>query len=79
MRRRITSAAVMTAAVLHSFSRRKNDFAEITAWMMFATYAISACEKNGLDFAKTASEAVNAARDAIYGSLSDPTRKSTMV
>jgi hypothetical protein len=64
--RRITSAAVMTAVALHSFSRRKNYFAEITAWTMFATYAIAACEKNGVDYEKCGKEAVLTARDGIY-------------
>lgn len=71
LRRRITSAAIMTAIALHSFSRKQNHFAEITAWMMFAAYTIAACEKNGLDFKKDAEEAVLAARDAIYGLLGE--------
>lgn len=69
LRRRITSAAVMTAVALHAFSRRKNHFAETTAWTMFATYIIAACEKNGLDFEKNGADAVRTARDAIYGLL----------
>lgn len=67
--RRVTSAAVMTAIALHSFSRRKNHFAEITAWTMFITYAISACEKNSVSFAKHCKEAVLLAQDAIYDLL----------
>jgi hypothetical protein len=67
--RRVTSAAVMTAVALHSFSRRKNHFAEITAWTMFITYVIAACEKNDIDYAKHCREAVLAARDGIYDLL----------
>lgn len=67
--RRVTSAAVMTAVALHSFSRRKNHFAEITAWTMFTTYAIASCEKNAVDYAKHCEEAVLAARDGIYDLL----------
>ena len=67
--RRVTSAAVITSVALHSFSRRKNYFAEITAWTMFATYAIAACEKNEVDYAKHCEEAVLAARDGIYDLL----------
>lgn len=67
--RRVTSAAVMTAVALHSFSRRKNHFAEITAWTMFITYAIAACEKNGVDYSKHCEEAVLTARDGIYDLL----------
>jgi hypothetical protein len=68
--RRVTSAAVMTAVALHSFSRRKkNHFAEITAWTMFITYAIAACQKNGIDYAKHCKEAVLVARDGIYDLL----------
>lgn len=69
LRRRITSAAVMTAVALHSFSRRKNHFAEITAWTLFATYTIAACEKNGLNFKKSGEEAVLTARGAIHNLL----------
>ena len=67
--RHVTSAAVMTAVALHSFSRRKNHFAEITAWTMFITYTIAACEKNSVDYAKHCKEAVLAARDGIYDLL----------
>lgn len=67
--RRVTSAAVMTAVALHSFSRRRNHFAEITAWAMFITYSIAACEKNGVDYAKHCKEAVLTARDGIYDLL----------
>ncbi|OGA52258.1 MAG: hypothetical protein A3G24_11290 [Betaproteobacteria bacterium RIFCSPLOWO2_12_FULL_62_13] len=67
--RRVTSAAVMTAVALHSFSRRKNHFAEITAWTMFITYSIAACEKNGVDYLKHCKEAVLTARDGIYDLL----------
>jgi hypothetical protein len=67
--RRVTSAAVMTAVALHSFSRRKNHFSEITAWTMFITYSIAACEKNGVDYSKHCKEAVLTARDGIYDLL----------
>ncbi|MGQ0834887.1 MAG: hypothetical protein ACT4O5_08210 [Gammaproteobacteria bacterium] len=70
LRRRVTSAAVITAVALNSFSRLQNHFAEITAWTMFAAYVIAAAEKNGLDFEKDCKEAVETARDAIYGLLS---------
>ncbi len=69
LRRRITSAAVLTSVALNSFSQRKNHFAEITAWMMFATYTIAACEKNDLDFKNTGEEAFLMARGAIHGLL----------
>ena len=67
--RRVTSAAVMTAVALHSFSRRKNHFAEITGWTMFITYSIAACEKNDVDYSKHCKEAVLTARDGIYDLL----------
>ncbi len=71
LRRRITSAAVMTAVALHSFSHKCNHFAEITAWAMFVAYTIAVCEKNGLDLTKDkpAAEAVLAARQTIYDLL----------
>lgn len=48
----------MTAVALHSFSRRRKQFAKITAWTMFATYVIFACEKNGLEFSGDGQESV---------------------
>ena len=69
--RRVTSAAVMTAVALHSFSRRKNHFAEITAWTMFITYTMAACEKNGVDYSEHCKEAVLIARDGIYDLLGE--------
>jgi hypothetical protein len=70
LRRRITSAAVMTAVALHSFSRQHNHFAEVTAWTMFATYTISACEKNAVDFSEVGQGAVTTAREGIRDLLS---------
>lgn len=69
LKRRMTSAAIMVAVALHSFSRRKNHYAEITAWTMFITYVIAACEKNGVNYAKHGKEAVLSARNAIYDLL----------
>jgi hypothetical protein len=69
LRRRVTSAAVMTALALHSFSRERNHFAEITAWMMFISYVIAACEKNGVNFEVNCREAILVARDGIYNLL----------
>ena len=68
-KRRITSAAVMTAVALHSFSQKRNYYACITAWLMFATYAIAVCEKNRVSFEKNGAESVRIARDEIYNLL----------
>lgn len=79
--RRITSAAVMTAVALHSFSRRNNYFAEITAWTMFITYAIAACEKNSVKY-ECCEEAVLSAREGIYdllGQLCDEVSESKVL
>lgn len=67
--RRVTSAAIMTAVALHSFSNRKNHFAEVTAWIMFIAYVIAACEKNKIDYVKHCKEAVLVAREGIYDLL----------
>jgi hypothetical protein len=69
MRRRITSAAVMTAVALQSFSRRNNHFAEVTAWTLFSSYAIASCERNGLDFRKVGQDAVLLARGTVRNLL----------
>ena len=48
LRRRLTSAGVMTSVALQSFSRKTNHFAEITAWVMFATYSVAAATRANL-------------------------------
>jgi hypothetical protein len=69
LRRRVTSAAIMTSLALHSFSRQRNHYAEMTAWVMFMTYTIAACEKNNVDFEKNCAESVLVARDGVYDLL----------
>jgi len=50
-----TSAAIMTAVVLHSFSRRKNHFPKYGLDVIFDLH-LAACEKNGLDFTEERAE-----------------------
>src|SRR6185369_6563898 len=55
VRRRINSAALLIPVALKNYSLRENHFASICAWTMFCTYAISACERNGINFNRNAS------------------------
>lgn len=66
--RRVTSAAILTSVALHSFSRQENYFAELTAWLMFTTYVVAACEKNGR-LSSTCKDSLYEARCEIYDLL----------
>lgn len=69
LRRRLTSAGVMTSVALQSFSRKANHFAEITAWLMFATYSVAAATRANSPRSRDAQNAILVAKDAIYDRL----------
>jgi len=48
VRRTVTSAAMLVSVSLRNFARQENHYAVLTAWTVFATYAIAACEKHGV-------------------------------
>jgi hypothetical protein len=69
LNRRITSAAVLIAVSLRNFSAQNNHFATLSAWVLFIAYAIGACERHGVQFARVAAKSVRIAKMAILGSL----------
>jgi hypothetical protein len=71
LRRRITSAALLTGILLRRFRTEDNHYASIVAWTMFAIYAIGACEKFQLSYERNAKKAVELAKEAIFDSLCD--------
>lgn len=71
LKRRITSAALITSVSLRNFSRQDNHFAQTKAWIIFIAYAIAACEKHQHSFKRNAQKAVEIAEDTIFDSLAD--------
>ena len=69
LKRRITSAALLVAVALRSFQQTGNNFALVSAWVLYCAYAIAACDRHGFSFAKNAKAAVELAltstRDAL--------------
>lgn len=74
--RRIASAGLLTGICLQNFNRQSNHFAAITAWAMFAAYAIACCERYSLDFERNGKWAVDVAEDEIFGSLKELFREN---
>ncbi len=71
VRRRITSAALLTGISLKKFNGNGNHYAAIVAWTMFDIYAFSACEKFQVSYKKHAKQAVELGKAAIMDSLFD--------
>jgi hypothetical protein len=69
-KRRISSAAVLTAVALRNFSLKENHYATIAAWTIFVAYTISACERHQLRYQDAARAAVEIAKDTIFDALS---------
>ena len=69
--RRVTSTAILIAVSLRNFGIRQNHFAIITAWVLYVTYTIAACERAGIAISDTIQNSIEAARQAIVTSLSD--------
>jgi hypothetical protein len=70
LKRRITSAGILTAVCLRNFSLKHNYWAIISAWVMYAAYAIGACEKYQKSYNKNAKDSIDIALDVIFLSLS---------
>jgi hypothetical protein len=71
VRRRITSAALLTGVSLKNFLAKENHYASIMAWTMFAVYAIGVCEKYHVSYENNAKQAAMLAKQAIFDSLCD--------
>ena len=68
--RAISSAAVLTALALSSFTEKENHVAEVEAWTMYAAYALALAERWGLEPKHFEAE-VGIALQAIENSLTD--------
>lgn len=68
--RAISSAAVLTALALSSFTEKENYVAEVEAWTMYAAYALALAERWGLE-PKYYENEVGIALQAIENSLTD--------
>lgn len=70
LRRRITSAGILTAVSLVNFSHKQNYWAIISAWIMYSAYVIGACEKFQKSYSRNAKTSIEIALDVIFLSLS---------
>jgi hypothetical protein len=71
LRRRITSAALVTAVCLRPFSQRENHYTVLAAWVLYIMYATAACERYGHDPRDLAGPSVSIARETVLRSLLD--------
>jgi hypothetical protein len=69
LRRRATSAALLTAVSLRSFSVAENHFAVISAWTMYVAYWAAACSKYKFTTNKRDQAYIDIAKSAIFDSL----------
>lgn len=71
VKRRTTSAALLTAASLRNFYREKNYYSIISGWCMYATHAIACAERQGKSYTKNTKAAVEIAMSSVFAALSD--------
>jgi hypothetical protein len=71
VRRRIFSAALLVGICLRNFSREENHYAAITAWTIFAAYAVASCERFKVSFPRNGMAAVQLAKNTIFDNLCD--------
>lgn len=69
LKRRVTSAALLTAIVLRNATLKENHYAIATAWTMFVTYAIAATKKHQKSFERTCRPSVEIAKVTIHDAL----------
>jgi hypothetical protein len=69
IKRHITSTALLVEVCLTNFSKEKNYYALINAWVMFSIYVIGVCEKYKISFKKNGSSAVKIAEETIFHNL----------
>lgn len=83
LRRRVTSAAVLTALSLRSYVRAGNHFAVASAWSQFATAAIAACSRYRRSFARNAQASVElalmATKDALVDLAKDASDRDSLI
>jgi hypothetical protein len=66
--RMATSAAILVSVSLRNFDNKANHFATISAWVLFITYTIAACERAGV-WHKKIEDSIAAARLAVFDTL----------
>jgi hypothetical protein len=76
IRRRITSAALLTSLSLKRFEAKDNHYAILGAWVQFALAAIGTCERFNVSFNNNARTAVEIATTSIRDALIDLARES---
>ncbi len=70
IKRRITSASLLTSISLNKYDSCNNYYSMIMAWILYCTYSIAACEKNNISYKKNAKKSIDIAIDEIYSCLS---------
>jgi hypothetical protein len=71
IKRRITSASLLTAVSLRNFHLKDNYFAIATAWTIYSAYAIATCEKYKKSYKNNAKASVEIACETIFHCLSN--------
>lgn len=71
IRRRVTSAALLTGLALKKWEAANNHLAIAGAWVQFAVAAIGTAERYGISFQKNVQQAVEVAETAIRDALLD--------
>lgn len=75
LRRRITSAALLTSLSLQNFEARQNHLATAVAWLVFSVSAIAGCERLGLSVQRNAADSISIAMGAAKDALIDLTKE----
>jgi hypothetical protein len=75
LRRRITSAALLTSLSLQNFEARQNHLATAVAWVVFSVSAIAACERLELSVQRNAAASISVAMEAAKDALIDLTKE----
>jgi hypothetical protein len=70
LQRLVTSAALLIAVAIRNFAGKENHFAVASAWILFNTYTIAACEQAGTAPTEKISESLSAARQAVFDVIS---------
>lgn len=66
LRRRVTSAALLTGVSTRAFQQVENHFSIIAAWTMFSTYAIASCERWRRSTDRIAGQSLDLAEAAVF-------------
>jgi len=70
LQRLVTSAALLVAVSVRNFAAKENNFAIASAWILFSTYTIAACERAGTAPADKINGSLIGARQTVFDILS---------